>query len=42
MICQKNIGKIKNEMMQYELIAEDLIEIHFREVSALKKLILIN
>ena len=34
----KNISKIKNEMMQYELIAEDLSgETLFVEVSALKK-----
>ncbi len=36
---EKNIGKIKNEMMQYELIAEDLSgDTLFVEVSALKKL----
>ena len=36
---EKNISKIKNEMMQYELIAEDLSgETLFVEVSALKKL----
>ena len=35
---EKNISKIKNEMMQYELIAEDLSgETLFVEVSALKK-----
>ena len=35
----KNIGKIKNEMMQYELIAEDLSgDTLFVEVSALKKI----
>ena len=35
----KNISKIKNEMMQYELIAEDLSgETLFVEVSALKKI----
>tara|TARA_Y100001970_G_scaffold288743_1_gene416878 strand:+ start:5600 stop:7783 length:2184 start_codon:yes stop_codon:yes gene_type:complete len=35
---EKNIGKIKNEMMQYELIAEDLSgDTLFVEVSALKK-----
>tara|TARA_B100000963_G_scaffold351636_1_gene363520 strand:+ start:1958 stop:4138 length:2181 start_codon:yes stop_codon:yes gene_type:complete len=35
----KNISKIKNEMMQYELIAEDLSgDTLFVEVSALKKL----
>ena len=34
----KNIGKIKNEMMQYELIAEELSgDTLFVEVSALKK-----
>ena len=37
---EKNINKIKNEMMQFELIAEDLSgETLFVEVSALKKLI---
>tara|TARA_X000001036_G_scaffold259318_1_gene241088 strand:+ start:905 stop:3088 length:2184 start_codon:yes stop_codon:yes gene_type:complete len=36
---QKNISKIKNEMMQYELIAEDLSgDTLFVEVSALKKI----
>ena len=36
---EKNISKIKNEMMQYELVAEDLSgDILFVEVSALKKL----
>ena len=36
---EKNISKIKNEMMQYELIAEDLSgETLFVEVSALKRL----
>ena len=36
---EKNINKIKNEMMQYELIAEDLSgDTLFVEVSALKKL----
>ena len=36
---EKNINKIKNEMMQYELIAEDLSgETLFVEVSALKKI----
>ncbi len=36
---EKNIGKIKNEMMQYELIAEDLSgDTLFVEVSALKKI----
>jgi translation initiation factor IF-2 len=36
---EKNISKIKNEMMQYELIAEDLSgETLFVEVSALKKI----
>ena len=35
----KNINKIKNEMMQYELIAEDLSgDTLFVEVSALKKI----
>ena len=35
---QKNISKIKNEMMQYELVAEDLSgDTLFVEVSALKK-----
>ena len=35
---EKNINKIKNEMMQYELIAEDLSgDTLFVEVSALKK-----
>ena len=35
----KNISKIKNEMMQYELISEDLSgDTLFVEVSALKKL----
>ena len=35
----KNISKIKNEMMQYELIAEDLSgDTLFVEVSALKKI----
>ena len=35
----KNVGKIKNEMMQYELIAEDLSgDTLFVEVSALKKI----
>ena len=35
----KNVSKIKNEMMQYELIAEDLSgDTLFVEVSALKKL----
>ena len=39
----KNINKIKNEMMQYELIAEDLSgDTLFVEVSALKRLIWIN
>ena len=34
---EKNISKIKNEMMQYELIAEDLSgDTLFVEVSALK------
>ena len=36
---EKNISKIKNEMMQYELVAEDLSgDTLFVEVSALKKL----
>ena len=36
---EKNINKIKNEMMQYELIAEDLSgDTLFVEVSALKKM----
>ncbi len=36
---EKNISKIKNDMMQYELIAEDLSgDTLFVEVSALKKL----
>ena len=36
---EKNVGKIKNEMMQYELIAEDLSgDTLFVEVSALKKI----
>ncbi len=36
---EKNISKIKNEMMQYELIAEDLSgDTLFVEVSAIKKL----
>jgi len=36
---EKNISKIKNEMMQYELIAEDLSgDTLFTEVSALKKI----
>jgi len=36
---EKNIAKIKNEMMQYELIAEDLSgDTLFVEVSALKKM----
>ena len=36
---EKNISKIKNEMMQYELIAEDLSgDTLFVEVSALKKI----
>ena len=36
---EKNINKIKNEMMQYELVAEDLSgETKFVEVSALKKI----
>ncbi len=36
---EKNIGKIKNEMMQYELISEDLSgDTLFVEVSALKKM----
>ena len=36
---EKNISKIKNEMMQYELIAEDLSgDTLFVEVTALKKL----
>ena len=36
---EKNISKIKNEMMQYELIAEDLSgDTLFIEVSALKKI----
>ncbi len=36
---QKNINKIKNEMMQYELVAEDLSgDTLFVEVSALKKM----
>ena len=35
---EKNINKIKNEMMQYELVAEDLSgDTLFVEVSALKK-----
>ena len=35
---EKNISKIKNEMMQYELIAEDLSgDTLFVEVSAIKK-----
>ena len=38
-LTEKNISKIKNEMMQYELIAEDLSgETLFVEVSALKKI----
>ena len=38
---EKNISKIKNEMMQYELVAEDLSgDTLFVEVSALKKLYL--
>ena len=38
-LTEKNISKIKNEMMQYELIAEDLSgDTLFVEVSALKKL----
>ena len=37
--ARKNISKIKNEMMQYELIAEDLSgDTLFVEVSALKKI----
>ncbi len=37
-LAEKNISKIKNEMMQYELIAEDLSgDTLFVEVSALKK-----
>ncbi len=40
---EKNISKIKNEMMQYELVAEDLSgDTLFVEVSALKKLNLEN
>ncbi len=36
---EKNVSKIKNEMMQYELIAEDLSgDTLFVEVSALKKI----
>ena len=36
---EKNINKIKNEMMQYELVAEDLSgDTLFVEVSALKKI----
>ena len=36
---EKNISKIKNEMMKYELIAEDLSgDTLFVEVSALKKI----
>ena len=36
---EKNISKIKNEMMQYELIAEELSgDTLFVEVSALKKI----
>ena len=36
---EKNISKIKNEMMQYELVAEDLSgDTLFVEVSALKKI----
>ena len=36
---EKNLSKIKNEMMQYELVAEDLSgDTLFVEVSALKKL----
>ena len=36
---EKNVGKIKNEMMQYELIAEDLSgDTLFVEVSAIKKI----
>ena len=36
---EKNISKIKNEMMQYELVAEDLSgDTLFVEVSALKKM----
>ena len=36
---EKNIGKIKNEMMQYELISEDLSgDTLFVEVSALKQM----
>ena len=36
---EKNINKIKNEMMQYELVAEDLSgDTLFVEVSALKKM----
>jgi len=39
LIKEKNISKIKNEMMQYELIAEDLSgDTLFVEVSALKKM----
>ncbi len=38
-LAEKNISKIKNEMMQYELIAEDLSgDTLFVEVSALKRL----
>ena len=38
-LAEKNISKIKNEMMQYELIAEDLSgDTLFVEVSALKKM----
>ena len=38
-LSEKNISKIKNEMMQYELIAEDLSgDTLFVEVSALKKM----
>ena len=39
----KNLSKIKNDLMQYELIAEELSgDTLFVEVSAAKKLILIN
>ena len=38
-LLEKNISKIKNEMMQYELVAEDLSgDTLFVEVSALKKI----
>ena len=38
-LIEKNISKIKNEMMQYELIAEDLSgDTLFVEVSALKRM----